>query len=255
MQCCFVRLEGDPDPPWYKDLLIGYQDVEDADDGFKRFSGRKMVRCTTYNICGSEYLSFLLEQVRMLGGVLVKLKRRVENLSELNSFDVIVNCTGLGSRELANDLNMYASKGLIVSVIAPWIKEWFLESGHHAERTCIFPCQNEVILGGCNERDKEDLMTDPLEVQGILDRCSQLVPSLREAEVKEIWVGIRPMRKGGLTLEKEHRGDKEDPIVIHNYGHGSYGVTLSWGCAEEVGEIVQDELGLVRRHSLLKSKL
>ena len=132
---CFVRLEGDPDPPWYKDLLIGYQDVDDADDGFKRFSGRKMARCTTYNICGSEYLSFLLEQVRMLGGVLVKLKRRVENLSELNSFDVIVNCTGLGSRELANDLNMYASKGLIVSVIAPWIKEWFLESGqsgHHA---------------------------------------------------------------------------------------------------------------------------
>ena len=111
----------------------------------------------------------------MLGGVLVK--RRVENLSELNSFHVIVNCTGLGSRELANDLNMYASKGLIVSVIAPWIKEWFLESGHHAKRTYIFPRQNEVILGGCNERDKEDLMIDPLEVQGILDRCSQLAPS------------------------------------------------------------------------------
>ena len=66
------------------------------------------------------------------------------------------------------------------------------------------------------------------------------------------------MRKGGLRLEKEHQGDQgdqEDPIVIHNYGHGSCGVTLSWGCAEEAGEIVQDELGLVRRHSLLKSKL
>ena len=250
---CVIRPMGDPEPAWYKDLVTGYQDIEKPDDKYEQFPGRKIACCATFIISGSEYLSFLLEQVRMLGGVLIK--RRVENLSELNSFDVIINCTGLGARELVEDLNMYPSKGLLVSVVSPWIKEWFQESGHHPRRAYIFPRPNEVILGGCNEKGKEDLMIDPFEVQGIIDRCSKLVPSVSEAEVKEIWAGVRPMRKGGVRLEKEHHDNEEDPIVIHNYGHGSYGVTLSWGCAEEVIEIVGEALGLVRGHTLLKSKL
>jgi D-amino-acid oxidase len=37
-------------------------------------------------------------------------------------------------------------------------------------------------------------------------------------------------------LEKESIGEK---IVIHNYGHGGAGVTLSWGCADEVVKLVK----------------
>ena len=42
-------------------------------------------------------------------------------------------------------------------------------------------------------------------------------------------VGLRPFRRTGFRLEVERLGDK---VVIHNYGHGGCGVTLSWGTAQ-----------------------
>ena len=45
-------------------------------------------------------------------------------------------------------------------------------------------------------------------------------------------VGLRPFRKTGVRLEREKLSDRR--TVIHNYGHGGSGFTLSWGCAENV---------------------
>src|SRR5438477_120452 len=45
-------------------------------------------------------------------------------------------------------------------------------------------------------------------------------------------VGLRPFRKSGVRLEREKLPDSR--TVIHNYGHGGSGFTLSWGCAENV---------------------
>ena len=41
-------------------------------------------------------------------------------------------------------------------------------------------------------------------------------------------VGLRPTREGGFRVEAEKFDSK---TVIHNYGHGGRGVTLSWGTA------------------------
>src|SRR5712672_1292215 len=41
-------------------------------------------------------------------------------------------------------------------------------------------------------------------------------------------VGLRPYRPSGFVVKTETVGDK---ILIHNYGHGGGGVTLSWGTA------------------------
>ena len=49
-------------------------------------------------------------------------------------------------------------------------------------------------------------------------------------------MGLRPSRTE-VRLEEEFIGDTR---VIHNYGHGGAGVTLSWGCADEVASIVND---------------
>ena len=48
-------------------------------------------------------------------------------------------------------------------------------------------------------------------------------------------VGLRPCRRGGVRCEMEVMGSK---TVVHNYGHGGSGITLSWGCAGEVLDIV-----------------
>jgi D-amino-acid oxidase len=49
-------------------------------------------------------------------------------------------------------------------------------------------------------------------------------------------VGLRPGR-AEVRLEKELISGK---VIIHNYGHGGSGVTLSWGCAEEVVELANE---------------
>lgn len=49
-------------------------------------------------------------------------------------------------------------------------------------------------------------------------------------------VGVRPHRLGGVRLEAEALGSKR---VIHNYGHGGGGITLSWGCAARVVSMLE----------------
>ncbi|WP_333605303.1 FAD-dependent oxidoreductase [Novosphingobium sp.] len=49
-------------------------------------------------------------------------------------------------------------------------------------------------------------------------------------------VGVRPWRAGTFRLELETTGGKH---LVHNYGHGGAGITMSWGCAVEVRDIVR----------------
>lgn len=46
--------------------------------------------------------------------------------------------------------------------------------------------------------------------------------------------GERPLRRGSYRLEGVQEGEK---FVIHNYGHGGAGITMSWGCALQVQRI------------------
>ena len=68
------------------------------------------------------------------------------------------------------------------------------------------------------------------------DKCKSIIPELESAEVIEDLVGLRPGRTE-VRLEKE---EKNGTSLIHNYGHGGSGVTLSWGCADEVVELAND---------------
>ena len=42
-------------------------------------------------------------------------------------------------------------------------------------------------------------------------------------------VGLRPFRPQGYRLETEYMAEK---TIVHNYGHGGAGITLSWGTSE-----------------------
>jgi D-amino-acid oxidase len=55
--------------------------------------------------------------------------------------------------------------------------------------------------------------------------------------------GIRPVRATTFRLEPENVGSK---FVVHNYGHGGAGITMSWGCADEVRKIVSQQAGAAR---------
>jgi glycine/D-amino acid oxidase-like deaminating enzyme len=68
-------------------------------------------------------------------------------------------------------------------------------------------------------------------------RSSLRLAPVRVAEAREIRtvVGLRPFRPAGFRVEAERLGDK---LVVHNYGHGGGGVTLSWGTAELSARLV-----------------
>lgn len=50
-------------------------------------------------------------------------------------------------------------------------------------------------------------------------------------------VGLRPFRPAGFRVEAERVGDK---TVIHNYGHGGAGMSLSWGTGRLAAELAED---------------
>ncbi|MEM7625036.1 MAG: FAD-dependent oxidoreductase [Planctomycetota bacterium] len=54
-------------------------------------------------------------------------------------------------------------------------------------------------------------------------------PDLSDGRILRRVAGIRPYRRGSYRLEYERVGTKH---VVHNYGHGGAGFTLSWGAAE-----------------------
>jgi D-amino-acid oxidase len=55
--------------------------------------------------------------------------------------------------------------------------------------------------------------------------------------------GLRPYRAGGFVVRAERMGDKR---LVHNYGHGGAGITLSWGTSKLAAALgLQDHRGPV----------
>ncbi len=103
-----------------------------------------------------------------------------------------------------------------------------------------------VVLGGTQEKNEFDLEANEQDCKDIFERCCKLIPSLKDAKILKKQAGLRPVRKDGIRLEMEILTDDDKKLskVIHNYGHGGSGVTLCWGCANEVCEIIKCDLKL-----------
>ena len=64
----------------------------------------------------------------------------------------------------------------------------------------------------------------------------------RERVIREV-VGLRPYRPSGFVVDAERFGNK---LLVHNYGHGGGGVTLSWGTASLAVNLARDFLATSR---------
>ena len=220
-----------PAPAWARDLpdfeLLGPGD--DLPAGF--VAGH---RFTTYGVETAIYLPWLRRQVEAAGATLVT--RDYASLDEaLAECPRVVNCAGLGARALAPDPSLRPVRGQIVRVKSPGLaRVWIDEHSDHGI-TYIVPRSQDVILGGTADEDEEDTTPDDARAREIVARCARLEPALARAEVTSIAVGLRPVRPT-VRLEPEPR---PAGLVVHNYGHGGAGVTLSWGCAEAAAELVR----------------
>jgi D-amino-acid oxidase len=176
------------------------------------------------------YLRWLAARFAANGGEMEI--RRIASLDEAAaSSPLVVNCSGLGARELAGDRSMIPIRGQVMRVENPGLTRFWLDEYHPEGMLYIIPRQSDCILGGTADEGEEDLATDFDVSEAIRWRCAELEPDLADARLLEHRVGLRPWRPAiRLELETLPGGGR----VIHNYGHGGAGVTLSWGCAEEV---------------------
>ncbi|HYT09089.1 MAG TPA: FAD-dependent oxidoreductase [Mycobacteriales bacterium] len=177
------------------------------------------------------YLDWLVDELAAAG---VWFRRRM--LTDLDiarrAADLVVNAAGLGARELVGDRDLTAVRGQVVRVADPGLTRWTVDEQHPDGMVYVVPRGTDVVCGGTADEDAEDREPDPKTAEAILERCRELVPELTGAPVLGHAVGIRPVRTG-VRVE---RGDD----VVHCYGHGGSGVTLSWGCADEVVRLVTE---------------
>ncbi|MDQ0733492.1 FAD-dependent oxidoreductase [Arthrobacter sp. B1I2] len=183
----------------------------------------------------SVYLPYLMKRLEHLG---VRLESDTfENFSEVEErfpADWYINCTGLGSATLAGDSTLRGIKGQIVRVTHDGsITEYIADDFSPRGMTYILPRGQDIVLGGSEDTDCDDSNIDDQLAASILARCAALVPDIANATVLEHLAGLRPYRPS-IRLEF----DPDVSNLIHNYGHGGSGVSLSWGCSAEVVEMV-----------------
>ena len=102
------------------------------------------------------------------------------------------------------------------------------------EWVSYFPHADRVVCGGVRIPGRWDRTPDAGITDRVLTRVRALEPRLRDAEVIEVVTGLRPGRPS-VRVETERIGTA---WCVHNYGHGGNGVSLSWGCAREVVDLV-----------------
>jgi D-amino-acid oxidase len=212
-----VVAPGTPDP-WWADAVSSLTRVPD---------GWRLVAPVAETPI---YLRWLQRRVEELGGTVTRL-----NLRALpGGGDLVVNCSGIGSRLLASDLTVTPVRGQVVHVEQHGLERWWLEAG--SSPLYVVPRAGEIVVGGTYEEGEWSRTPSPETAEAILARAAALVPELARARVLRHRVGLRPARPS-VRVERDER-DGRDGRVVHCYGHGGAGVTLSWGCADEVVALV-----------------
>src|SRR6476659_2547651 len=201
-------------------------EVEGSLESFKSgFSLRVPLMDTTI------YLDYLATRFRKGGGEMYS-NVRFEKLEDVDiTVDLVINCAGIGARELVRDADLEPHRGQVA--IVPKIE------GLSCAIVCddeplmyAIPRANDCVFGGTNDLSNNSA-ADSATTQRIVAECSRVL-KIDKPRVLAERVGLRPFRKSGVRLEHDRLVDGR--TVIHNYGHGGAGCTLSWCCAREVLE-------------------
>jgi D-amino-acid oxidase len=173
------------------------------------------------------YLDYLANRFHNAGGTIES--AHINKVEEIpRDFDVIVNCAGIGARELAHDSELEPHRGQVV--IVPKLDLAQAIVCDDAPLMYAIPRTHDCVFGGTNSIS-ENCAPSAADTTAIVSECSRVL-GIEAPPVIVVKVGLRPFRKSGVRLERERLSDGR--TLIHNYGHGGAGFTLSWACAEEV---------------------
>jgi len=114
---------------------------------------------------------------------------------------------------------------------------------------------NILLIGGIAEANESDLsltLESPI-IKRMRARCEAFLPDLKNAKLDPEYPlaqGLRPFRKQNVRVERELRlhggsriGEGVLPSrIVHSYGQGGAGWSLSFGCAGDVAALVDEAL-------------
>ncbi len=186
--------------------------------------GHWVVRAAVPLIDMSRHLPWLRRRGAAAG--VTEVSRRIGSVDEAAAIaDLVVLATGLETNDLVPNAGMYPIQGQVVRVANPGGVEWFIDE-HPDGVVYIIPRIDEVVVGGTEIVGAADTTIDPELERRIIARAAEVMPWIAEAPMTSRAVGLRPGRD---AVRLERTGD-----VIHCYGRGGAGVTMAFGCAEDV---------------------
>lgn len=214
------------------------------------------------------YFDKLFAQFRAAGGTIVHQSVDLNTLHDIDQ-DVVINCSGLGSHQLEDDVqNPLILKGHLIKVsdTPPLVSpegssisynftpgnDIYSDSYNNPLDIYCYPRKNDWVLGGSRFEgtfdkkgkwvSKDPLSEDvPREIEQlnseIINNTFDL--NLNEYTERTSEYSYRYIRNkvSGLRLDKD-----PSRMVFHNYGHGGAGVTLSWGCAFRILGLLYTEI-------------
>lgn len=244
---------------WFKDVVPNFRALKKDElpagmDGGSAF--------TSVCINTAFYLPWLGSQCLKAGVVIRRgIVNHIADAARLHhtgkTADLVLNCTGLSSLKLGGveDSTVYPARGQIVLVRnEPGIMASTSGTDDGPDEAVYImnrAAGGGCILGGCLQKDNWESQPDPNLANRIMKRavelCPKLVPEGKGVEALSVirhGVGLRPMRKDGIRIEKETitGTDGRQVKVVHNYGHGGYGYQTSFGCAQAAEKLVNESL-------------
>lgn len=240
----FLSSTGELEISDWKDCVLNHHKLEESEllqfpDEIK--SGYLV---TTVFVECSKYIPWIAKLFKQKGGQLIE--EKIECLDELQAYDIIINCSGLGARYLVNDDAVKPVRGHVIRIKAPWVKGFIrhVDNDDRGRSKHILVNQDTVVIGGLKEKDCIEPEPREEDREWIISEAKRFLPSLKNAEMVSEWVGFRPSRPT-VRLEKEiwklktPQGEVKPVPVIHNYGHSAHGVSLFYGCTQEVLKLVK----------------
>ncbi|MEO8843965.1 MAG: FAD-dependent oxidoreductase [Kofleriaceae bacterium] len=215
------------------DLLTGYEITDDPNPWWKAACEIRRVAAPVTGAPGSwTFVAPRCEPAIFLPWLERQLRARIEVRAVIDLAaepgDVVVNCTGLGARELCGDAALQPIQGQIL-ITAPGgvdLATTITDDRDPEQIFYVIPRRDELVVGGI-ARPWTSAGLPPVD-EAITARILRQAASLglRIGEIRSVRTGLRPYRPE-VRLERDGR-------IIHNYGHGGAGFTLCRGCAEDV---------------------
>jgi len=222
-------------PDWAKNLgarpiPVIPNAVEGSRGGPRRSPFTAGFALTVPLIDATVYLDYLANRFRTAGGTIQS--AHISKAEEIpRDFDLIINCAGIGARELVHDWELEPHRGQVAIVPKLDLAQAIVCDG--PPLMYAIPRARDCVFGGTNSIS-DNREPSSADTTAIVSECSHVL-GIDPPPVISVKVGLRPFRKSGVRLEPEKLGDGRS--VIHNYGHGGAGFTVSWACAEEVRAI------------------